>query len=66
MTTVDQLKKLINGFESQSQDLEDLERLRSFYERMKREGVAKTRNYEIPQVDTIGRAIYRELGPGHR
>lgn len=34
---------------------EDLERLRAFYESMKRAGIAITREYDLPPLDTIGR-----------
>lgn len=40
----------------------ELERLRSFYESMKREGVAFTREYDLPALDTIGRRFVLASG----
>jgi len=57
MAIVDDLKKTLAEFPSVTPDAGDLARLQQFFERMKALGVAKTREYDIPRPDTIGRAL---------
>ncbi|MCA1789634.1 MAG: hypothetical protein LC667_07195 [Thioalkalivibrio sp.] len=38
---------------------EGLKRLRDFYDEMKRLGIAQTREYDLPPIDTIGTTAYR-------
>ena len=37
----------------------ELKKLSDFYERMKKAGLVKAPKYDLPQVDTIGRAALR-------
>lgn len=53
----DDLKKALAEFPSVTPDAADLARLQQFFERMRVLGVAKTREYDIPPPDTIGRAL---------
>lgn len=57
MAIFDDLKKMLAEFPSVTADPEDLERLQQFLKQMKDAGVAKTHEYDIPQPDTIGRAL---------
>jgi hypothetical protein len=58
VTIVDRLRELSRSFEPPSQSAEELKRLTEFFGRMKREGIATTRKYDLPQLDTIGRAVH--------
>lgn len=40
---------------------EDLLRLQEFLSRMKAAGVAKTREYDLPQPDTVGRTLVEQF-----
>lgn len=60
---VDRVQGAAAAFEAQTLDPEELHRLRSFYDRMKRAGIATTREYDLPQLDTIGRSILRKRQP---
>lgn len=64
MGVVEQIKEVDATFDSQTPEPEELARLREFYERMKREGVATTRKYDLPQLDTIGRMASANGGRG--
>lgn len=56
MTLVDKLKETLETFRTGTSDSEELERLQQFLSEMKSAGVARTREYDLPQPDTIGRA----------
>jgi hypothetical protein len=56
-TTVKKLEDAVNSFKAANSAKPDLETLSVFYERMKREGIAVTRKYNLPQLDTLGRAL---------
>jgi len=57
MSILDDLKKTLAEFPSVTPNPEDLARLQQFLKQMKDTGVAKTREYDIPRPDTIGRAL---------
>lgn len=57
MTLVDELQALLSSFKPKPDRAEELRRLEEFYERMKAEGFATTREYDLPPLDTIGRAL---------
>jgi len=57
MQLVDQLKKTLKDCPVVSSDLEELARLQQFLQRMKDAGVARTREYDLPLPDTIGRTL---------
>lgn len=56
-SVVDGVRDLLGGFSKTSPDPSELERLQNFLQRMKEAGVAKTREYNIPRPDTLGRAF---------
>ena len=57
MPILDDLKKTLAEFPSVTPNPDDLVRLQQFLNQMKDLGVAKTREYDIPRPDTIGRAL---------
>jgi hypothetical protein len=62
MPILDDLKKTLAEFPSVTPNAAELARLQQFFERMKALGVAKTREYDIPPPDTIGRALVNARG----
>lgn len=56
MTLVEKLKKTLAAFHDGTSDAAELARLQQFLSEMKAAGVAKTRAYDLPRPDTIGRA----------
>jgi hypothetical protein len=56
MPVVEELKRILVSFPEATPDAAELARLRQFLTEMKDAGVAKTREYDLPQPDTIGRA----------
>jgi hypothetical protein len=57
MDILEQLKKELADFPSGSKNPEDLARLQEFLERMKKAGIARTREYDLPPPDTLGRNL---------
>lgn len=57
MPIIDDLKKTLAEFPSVTPNPEDLARLQQFFYQMKEVGIARTREYDIPRPDTIGRAL---------
>ena len=57
MPIVDDVRKTLAQFPSITRNPEDLARLQQFFNQMKDVGVAKTREYDIPRPDTIGRVL---------
>jgi hypothetical protein len=57
MKTTEQVKKVIAEYPRASTDVKELVRLQEFFAKMKDAGIAKTREYDIPQPDTLGRVI---------
>ena len=51
--------RAVKDFQKQTSDDDSLQKLRVFYEEMKRLGVAQTHEYDLPPVDTIGVTAYR-------
>ena len=54
MAIVDELNRTLETFPPISPDPNELARLRLFLAEMKIAGIAKTREYDLPQPDTIG------------
>ena len=57
MPILDDLQKTLAKFPSRSPDPKELTRLQSFFAAMKEAGIAKTRRYDLPRPDTIGRSL---------
>jgi hypothetical protein len=58
MPVVEQLKRAIASYPTTCREPEELARLGEFLQRMKDAGIARTREYDLPQPDTLGRAMY--------
>jgi hypothetical protein len=57
MSVTDQIRKVVSEqFKALSRDADFLA-LEAFYEAAKRDGIAKAPEYDLPQVDTIGRLV---------
>ena len=65
MPIIDELKKTLASFPAATPDVEELARLQRFLTEMKDAGVAKTREYDLPRPDTIGRAAVEARRQGH-
>jgi hypothetical protein len=57
MAIVDELTNTLANFPRSTRDPEELARLQHFLAEMKDAGVAKTREYDLPRPDTIGRSV---------
>ncbi|MEW6348780.1 MAG: hypothetical protein AB1646_06930 [Thermodesulfobacteriota bacterium] len=57
MSITDKLQGLISEFPRTTPDTEELQRLSQFLIEMKRMGVAKTQEYNLPRPDTLGRRL---------
>jgi len=57
MAIVEDLKKAVAKFPAGTRDPEELVRLQRFFREMKDAGVARTREYNLPPPDTIGRSM---------
>ena len=57
MKITDRLEDLLAQHPKQHSDSKELARLQEFFERMKKAGVAKTREYDLPPPDTLGRSL---------
>jgi hypothetical protein len=62
MPIVEQLERTLAAFPNASPDPEELVRLQRFFNEMKDAGVARTREYDLPRPDTIGRAVVAKHG----
>jgi len=62
MPIVHDLKKTLAEFPSVTPNPEDLARLQQFFNQMRDIGIAKTREYDIPRPDTIGRVLVNTRG----
>jgi len=65
MLVVEELKKALARFPQVTPDPAELARLQQFLAEMKTAGIAKTREYDLPQPDTIGRAARNLPIRGH-
>jgi hypothetical protein len=60
MLVIDQeVTDTIEDFNRRAATDESYQRLREFYDEMKRSGVALSQTYDLPPVDTIGTTAYR-------
>ena len=57
MQVDERVKKALAEYPRASQDRGELARLQEFFQRMKDAGVARTREYDLPLPDTLGRAM---------
>lgn len=57
MATLDQVKKTIEEFPARTSHPHELAKLQAFFDRMKQLGLVRTREYDLPLPDTIGRGL---------
>lgn len=57
MPILDDLKKTLEEFPAKTGNAKELVQLQEFLNRMKKEGVVQSPEYDIPQPDTIGRTL---------
>lgn len=62
MSVVEELEQLFQSFQPKPDRAEELKRLSEFFEAMKAEGVASIREYDLPQLDTVGRSLHETKG----
>jgi hypothetical protein len=69
MSVVDDVKRTLAEFPSTTADAEELARLMRFLAQMRRAGLTKMRDYDLPRPDTIGRSLvtaeFRRRERGH-
>lgn len=58
MEIVDKLKQVLTEEEEERTENPNFQKLRDFYETMKKEGIAINQGYKLPPIDTIGRRLY--------
>jgi len=57
MQVIERVNKAVAEYPVVSKNQEELIRLQEFLQQMKDAGVARTREYDLPQPDTLGRAL---------
>ena len=55
----DEVTKTVEELATLRSDDQSLKQLRDFYDEMKRLGIAQTRGYDLPPIDTIGTTAHR-------
>ena len=58
MEILEKLKQVLTEEEKERTGNPNFQKLRDFYETMKREGIAINQGYKLPPIDTIGRRLY--------
>ncbi len=61
MAIVEEVKKAAASFPAGTPDPDELVRLQRFFREMKDAGIARTREYDLPQPDTIGRSTLQVM-----
>jgi len=57
MLANERIRNVLSGYPAVSHDQSELARLQEFLQRMKEAGVVRTRQYDLPQPDTLGRSF---------
>jgi hypothetical protein len=60
MEIIEKVKQVLTEEEEERTGNPNFQKLRDFYETMKREGIAINQGYKLPAIDTIGRRLYAE------
>jgi hypothetical protein len=55
----EEVVQTIDDFKRRTQDDQSLKQLSDFYDEMKRSGIAQTRGYNLPPIDTVGTSAFR-------
>jgi hypothetical protein len=61
MDVTDRVKRALADFPEHSPKQDELSRLEDFLKKMKEAGIAKTREYDLPLPDTLGRAFVESM-----
>jgi hypothetical protein len=61
MTLREEVEKALSETKEELSKRPEFKRLNDFYETMKREGVIRPKEYDLPQLDTVGRRLYRDI-----
>ncbi|MFH0823177.1 MAG: hypothetical protein V2B18_10545 [Pseudomonadota bacterium] len=59
MSIVDDVNKVISEFPANAEHPAELARLSRFFVEMKRAGIAKTQEYNLPRPNTLGRVVVK-------
>ncbi len=60
MEIIEKVKRVLTEEEEERTGNPNFQKLRDFYETMKKEGIATNQGYNLPPIDTIGRRLYAE------
>ena len=60
MEIIEKVKRVLTDEEDERTSNPNFQKLRDFYETMKKEGIAINQGYKLPPIDTIGRRLYAE------
>ena len=60
MEIIEKVKQVLTEEDAERTGNPDFQKLRDFYETMKKEGIAINQGYKLPPIDTIGRRLYGE------
>jgi hypothetical protein len=67
MSLVDDVTEQIAQVSAARSSIDDFVRLSAFYDEMKRLGLIRKNEYDLPLIDTVGRTLYsRSAGPKTR
>lgn len=61
MDVTDRVKRTLEDFPEHGTKQDELLRLEDFLKKMKDAGIAKTREYDLPLPDTLGRAFVESM-----
>ncbi len=61
MDVTDRVMKALTDFPEHSTKPEELSQLEDFLKKMKEAGIARTREYDLPLPDTLGRAFVEPM-----
>lgn len=62
MSLVDEVAEVIAGDAVARGASDEFVRLSAFYDRMKRLGLVRKQEYDLPLIDTVGRTLYNRSG----
>jgi hypothetical protein len=60
MQITQEVERLLATFDSSTPNFEELARLKEFLRSMKDAGIAKTREFNLPLPDTLGKTLYKD------
>jgi len=60
MEIIEKVKQVLTEEEEERTGNPNFQKLRDFYESMKKEGIAINQGYKLPPIDTIGRRLSGE------